>query len=148
MEITETSTGNLSGSEWREIVEPVEGSIIDAAVKNGTAKPRLKPIDRQQMMMRSIDIEKLVEADPPVRAIWEMLGQVDLRRFEEGIRAVEGHAGQATLAPKLLASLWIYGYSEGVSSAREVSRMCEYEPGCQWLTAMEVLKGSLWKTSR
>jgi hypothetical protein len=34
-------------------------------------------------------------------------------------------------------SLWIYGYSEGISSARELSRMCGYEPGCQWLTAME-----------
>jgi transposase len=137
MEITETSVSSLFGEEWLELGERVEGSIIDAGVGNGPIKPRLKPINRQQMMMRSIDIEKLVEADHPVRAIWEMLGQVDLSRFEEGIRAVEGHAGQATLAPQLLASLWIYAYSEGVSSARELSRMCEYEPGCQWLTAME-----------
>jgi len=139
MEISERSTGNLFGSACIEIAEPVEDAIIDAAIKNGPAKPRLKPIDRRQMMMRSIDIEKLVEGDHPVRAIWEMLGQVDLSRFEEGIRAVEGHAGQATLAPQLLASLWIYAYSEGVSSARELSRMCEYEPGCQWLTAMEAM---------
>src|SRR5437867_13062127 len=102
LEITETSTGNLLGSEWTEIVEPVEGSIIDAAVKNGPARPRLKPIDRQQMMMRSIDIEKLVEADHPVRAIWEMLGQVDLRRFEEGIRAVEGHAGPSDTGSEII----------------------------------------------
>jgi len=137
MEITETSVDNLFGKEWPEIAELVEASIMDSAVKNGRVKPRLKPINRQQMIMRSIDIEKLVEADHPVRAIWEMLRQVDLSRFEESIRAVEGRAGQATLAPQLLASLWIYAYSEGVSSARELSRMCEYEPGCQWLAAME-----------
>ena len=34
-------------------------------------------------------------------------------------------------------ALWIYGYSEGVSSARELSRMCEYDPACQWLTGMQ-----------
>src|SRR5438132_4117510 len=139
MEITETSVDNLFGKEWPEIAERVEASIMDSAVKNGRVKPRLKPINREQMIMRSIDIEKLVEADHPVRAIWEMLRQVDLSRFEESIRAVEGRAGQATLAPQLLASLWIYGYSEGVSAARELSRMCEYEPGCQWLTAMEAV---------
>src|SRR5438477_7331015 len=137
MEITETSVDNLFGKEWPEIAELVEASIMDSAVKNGRVKPRLKPINRQQMIMRSIDIEKLVEADHPVRAIWEMLRQVDLSRFEESIRAVEGRAGQATLAPQLLASLWIYAYSEGVSSARELSRMCEYEPGCQWLSGMQ-----------
>src|SRR5882762_6694014 len=49
MEITETSSGNLFGSEWTEIAEPGEASIIDAGVKNEPAKPRLKPIDRRQM---------------------------------------------------------------------------------------------------
>jgi transposase len=100
------------------------------------AKARLKPIDRRQMVMRTIDMEKLVEADHPVRAIWEMLGQVDLDPFMRRVRAVEGRPGQATVDPRLLASLWIYAYSEGISSARELSRMCEYEPGCQWLTGM------------
>jgi hypothetical protein len=93
MEISETSVGNLFGEEWLEIAERAGGSIIKGAVENGPVRPRLKPINRQQMMMRSIDIEKLVEADHAVRAIWEMLGQVDLSRFEQGFRAVEGHAG-------------------------------------------------------
>ena len=105
-------------------------------VEQAKAKPRFKPINRDQLIMRTIDIERLVEADHPVRAIWEMLGQMDLSEFDERIRAVEGRAGQATLSPRLLASLWIYGYSEGISSARELARLCEYEPGCQWLTAM------------
>lgn len=110
-----------------------------AASKPVMAKPRLKPINRQQLLMRSIDVEKLIESDHPARAIWEMLGQVDLSRFEDRILAVEGRAGQAAVSPRLLAALWIYSYSEGVSSARELSRMCEYEPACQWLTGMETI---------
>jgi nucleotidyltransferase/DNA polymerase involved in DNA repair len=34
-------------------------------------------------------------------------------------------------------ALWIYAYSEGINSAREIARVCIYEPGFQWLTGME-----------
>ena len=68
-----------------------------------------------------------------------MVNQLDLKRLEEKIQAVEGRAGQSSLDPRLLMSLWIYGYSEGISSARELSRMCGYEPGCQWLTGMQTV---------
>ncbi|MEK7404499.1 MAG: transposase [Acidobacteriota bacterium] len=65
------------------------------------------------------------------------MGQLDLSRFYAGIGAVEGVAGQATLHPRLLISVWICAYSEGISSAREVSRRCDYQPALQWLTGME-----------
>ena len=39
--------------------------------------------------------------------------------------------------PRLLISLWIYAYSKGVSAAREISRLSEYDPAYQWLTGME-----------
>jgi len=98
---------------------------------------RLKPIDRSQSFWGAIDIEKLIEEDHPARGIWAMVNQLDMTRLEQKIKAVEGRAGQSSLDPRLLMALWIYGYSEGVSSARELSRMCEYEPGCQWLTGMQ-----------
>src|SRR5262245_51377786 len=120
-----------------EELRRAEAAREEEPLEQGRRVPRFKAINRQQMMMRSVDVEKLVESDHPVRAIWEILGQLDLSGFEERIRAVEGRAGQATLSPRLLASLWIYAYSEGVSSARELSRMCEDDAGCQWLTGME-----------
>ena len=100
------------------------------------ARVRVKPINRKQMLLRSIDVEKLVEEGHAVRAIWEMVGQLDLSAIYERIEAVEGKAGRSAHDPRLLMSLWIYAYSEGVSSAREVSRLCEYHPGYQWLTGM------------
>jgi len=101
--------------------------------------PRLKPVVRNQLTMRICDVEKLIEGEHPARAIWELVGRLDMSNFEKDIRAVEGHAGQSRLDPRLLTALWIYGNSQGVGSARELSRMCEYEPGCQWLTGMEVV---------
>lgn len=98
---------------------------------------RVKPIDRSQSFWGAIDIEKLIERDHPARGIWAMVSRLDLSQIEEKIKAVEGRAGQNTLDPRLLMALWIYAYSEGIGSARQLSRMCEYEPGCQWLTGMQ-----------
>ena len=36
-------------------------------------------------------------------------------------------------------SLWIWAYSQGVSSAREIERRCGYHPAYQWLTGMRVI---------
>ena len=47
--------------------------------------------------------------------------------------------GRPAYDPQLLISVWIYAYSEGVSSAREVARRCEYHPAYQWLTGCEVV---------
>jgi transposase len=114
----------------------VEEEMEPCAPKPEPTK-RLKPIDRSQCFWGAIDIEKLIEKDHPARGIWAMVNQLDLTRLEEKIKAVEGRAGQSSLDPRLLMSLWIYAYSEGISAARELSRMCEYEPGCQWLTGMQ-----------
>lgn len=99
-------------------------------------KPRLKTVNRNQLLMRTVDVEKLIAEDHPARGIWAMVEQLDMRPFETSIKAVEGHAGQNTLDRRVLAAVWIYANSEAVSSARELSRMCEYEPGCQWITGM------------
>jgi len=40
---------------------------------------------------------------------------------------LEGSAGREHTDPQLLISLWLYAYSRGISSARELARQCEYE---------------------
>jgi transposase len=100
-------------------------------------QPRLEPVNRQQMVWRTIDVERLIEEDHPARAIWELVGKLDLSSFRQAIGAVEGRAGRPALDPPLLISLWIYAYSEGVGSAREIARLCEYHPAYQWLTGLE-----------
>jgi transposase len=98
---------------------------------------RLKLVNREQMVLRPMDVERLVEEDHEVRAIWEFVGCLDLSRYYEDIEVVEGEAGRSASDPRLLISLWIYAYSKGVSAAREISRLSEYDPAYQWLTGME-----------
>jgi len=127
-----SETANLLGEslEKYRIEEPLED------LKPTPAAKRLKRIDRSQVCWGAIDIEKLIEPDHPARGIWAMVMRLDLTELEDKIRSVEGRAGQSSYDPRMLMALWIYSYSEGIGSARELSRMCEYEPGCQWLTAM------------
>lgn len=100
-------------------------------------QPRLKKIERKQTFLRVVDIDRLVEDDHEVRALWEILGRMNMSRYYEYIRAVDGVAGREPVNPQLLISLWIYAYSQGVSSAREISRLCKYHPAYQWLCGME-----------
>ena len=130
-----------SGSRPAMMWEEAQPEANPAPVARGPEErpPRLKQVNRNQLLLRTVDVEKLVEPDHLVRAIWELVGRLDLSRFHQGIHAVEGIAGRPAFDPHLLISLWIYAYSEGVSSAREVERRCPYHPAYQWLTGMEVV---------
>jgi transposase len=103
------------------------------------APARFQAINRAQMVFRPVDVEQLLEPDHLARAIWEMTGRLDLRAYTTEVRAVEGRAGRAAIDPRLQIALWIYAYSEKVSSAREMERRCSYHPAYQWLTGCEVI---------
>jgi transposase len=111
------------------------------ALSKGEQPPRVRrrEINRQQLLLRPVEVEKLVEEGHPVRAIWELVGGLNLEPFYADIEAVEGVAGRPVWDPQLLISLWIYAYKEGVNSAREIARLCEYHPAYQWLTGLEVV---------
>ena len=100
---------------------------------------RVKAVERSQAVWRAVHVEDLIEADHPARAIWSLSGQLDLKGFYAPIEAVEGTAGRTPWDPRLLVSLWIYAYSRGISSAREIGRRCAYEPAFQWLCGLEVI---------
>lgn len=110
-----------------------------SAEEDAGKRPRLKAIDRKQMCLCPIDVENLIDQDHPARLIWEFIGQLDLSQFHQEIRAFEGEAGRSALDPQLLISLWIYGYSQGIGTAREISRLCDYHPAFQWLTGMQAV---------
>lgn len=99
--------------------------------------PRFRSIDRSQLLWKAVDVEELIPQDHAARALWEFTGKLDLGLFCKTVRCVEGHAGQPALDPRLLISLWLYAYSRGMGSAREVARQCGYEPGLQWLCGLD-----------
>jgi hypothetical protein len=72
----------------------------------------LQPVNRNQLLWHAVDVEKLVGPDHLVRAIWELVGQLDLGGYTAAVKSVEGVAGRPPYDPRLLISLWIYAYSQ------------------------------------
>jgi transposase len=87
--------------------------------------------------MRIVDLEELIGQEHKARAIWDLSGKLNLAEFEKQTQSIEGEVGRSAWSPRLLVSLWLYGYSEGITSARELARLMEFEPGLQWLTGLK-----------
>ncbi|HEY6266335.1 MAG TPA: transposase [Candidatus Acidoferrum sp.] len=88
------------------------------------------------MSWRAVDVEKLIGEDHPARAIGALVGRLNLTPFYQAIESSAEEGGRPAFDPQLLISLWVYAYSQGIGSAREVARRCEYDPAFQWLTGL------------
>jgi transposase len=105
--------------------------------ENTTSKqPLIRYVNRQQMSWRAVDVEHLIGEDHPARAIWALVGRLNLTPFYQAIESSAEEGGRPAFDPQLLISLWVYAYSQGIGSAREVARRCEYDPAFQWLTGL------------
>src|SRR5438477_1490576 len=100
-------------------------------------QPLIRYVNRQQMSWRAVDVERLIGEDHPARAIWTLVGRLDLTPFYRGIESSVEEGGRPAFDPQLLISLWVYAYSQGIGSAREVARRCEFDPAFQWLTGLD-----------
>jgi transposase len=108
-------------------------------VEPNNLAPRFETIDRQQVVLEPLDVEQLIPEGHAARSIWEILGRLELSRFLGSVKSVEGHAGRNLWQPRLLIAMWIYAYSRGISSAREIERQCRHEPALRWLTGLKVV---------
>lgn len=94
---------------------------------------RIRPVERTQQFMEITDLEGMIEADDPVRAIWAFVERLDLTGYYAKIKSKLGQAGSPSYDPRVEIALWIYAYSQGVSSAREVERLCREKRSWRWL---------------
>lgn len=135
----ESEQGILPGFGSRGQSSSAQESVTNKAEETGGGKPRYETINREQLCWRAVDVERLIGEEHAARAIWEFVGRLDMSGYREEVRAVEGKAGRPGWEPRLLISLWVYAYSEGMGSARAIEQQCEWEPGYQWLTGARVV---------
>jgi transposase len=102
-------------------------------VSASAGRPRLREPDRRQIALRSMDLDATIAADHPARTIWAYVERLDLRALEDRVRAREGVAGHPPIAPRLMLALWLYATSQGVGSARALTRLCDSDDAYRWL---------------
>ena len=96
-------------------------------------QPRMEKPDRQQMRIYLAALDDLLPGDHRVRLVWELVQTYDLEPLYARIKSVEGSAGRPAIEPRVLVAIWLYATLEGVSSARELARLCEEHLAYQWL---------------
>lgn len=112
-----------------EFVPPTAGDPEPAAV----GKPRLRVAERRQIVFQPGPLDDLISEDHVARWIWVYVCGLDLSPLLCQIKAVEGSEGRAMTDPRILMALWLYATVEGVSSAREVARLCECHAAYRWI---------------
>jgi transposase len=96
-------------------------------------KVRVVEVNRAQTRLVTLDLESSLPADHQARAVWSFVERLDLGEFYARIRSREGKAGRPATDPQIFLALWIYATLDGVGSAREIERLCDYHLAYQWI---------------
>jgi transposase len=71
--------------------------------------------------------------------LWQITGELNVRQFYAPIKSLADGPGRSCFDPRLLICVWLYGYSRGIGSARELARQIEIDPALQWLTGLDTI---------
>jgi transposase len=85
------------------------------------------------MEWRPMALDQLLPSDHRARVVWRCVDSLDLLPLYQSIHAVEGKAGRDAVDPKILMTLWMLATIEGVSSARQLARLCERDLAYMWI---------------
>ena len=96
-------------------------------------RARLRVPKRDEVRLEAVDLDALIGEAHGARLIWAYVERLDFADFEAKVRSREGLPGMPQTSPRLLLALWLYATSEGVGSAREMERLCGYDPAYRWL---------------
>jgi len=98
------------------------------------SSPKIKYACRDQIEMHVGSLDQLLPPDHPVREVWAYVEKMNIDGLLRRIRSVKGEAGAPAFDPRTLICLWLYATIGGVSSARELSRLCEVHLVYRWIT--------------
>jgi transposase len=94
---------------------------------------RVKRPQRQQIEWRPVALDQCLPSDHQARVVWQYVDALDLSSLYEKIKAVAGAVGRDAVDPKILLSLWMFATLEGISSARQIARLCERDLAYLWI---------------
>ena len=98
-----------------------------------TRPVRVLQPNRKQMEFRASDLESLLPEGHRARIVWGYVERQNLAGLYAGIKALEGGAGRAAIAPEILFALWLYATLEGVGSARAIVRHTQEHDAYRWI---------------
>ena len=84
---------------------PLPPADVSPAEQASLAIPRVQRPNRDQLELRSVDLEGLLPADHRARLVWAFVEGLDLAPWYAAIRAVEDGADRPAIDPAILTAL-------------------------------------------
>lgn len=106
---------------------PAAGALVEAEA------PRLRKPDRKQVLLRPCSLEELLAPDHEFRTLWSVVEKLNLSGFYQPLRCRGSAPGRGATDPQLLVGLWLAAATGGVSSARELERLCVEDDPFKWM---------------
>ena len=88
-------------------------------------KKSIRYANKDQIEFTVARLDDLIPKDHRVRDVWAYTSQLDLSCFHEDIKILEGCPGPPKADPQILLTLWLYATLEGITSGRQLARLCQ-----------------------
>jgi transposase len=112
----------------------VEMEVAAVQVQPAEAEPpRLRKPDRGQVLLRPCSLEELLSPEHEFRTLWSVVEKLDLTEFYKPLCCRGSSPGRAATDPRLLVGLWLGAATRGISSARELERLCVEDDPFKWM---------------
>src|ERR1700735_1450965 len=96
-------------------------------------RPRLPRPHHDQITRAPGPRDPMLPADHPARLVDAFVARLDLGPLRDAIKSREGTPGHPAVDPAVLVTLWLYATVDGIGSARELARLCEFSLPYQWI---------------
>ncbi len=98
----------------------------------------LRPVSRDQGWLLPPTLEELLHQDHPARFIAAFVEGLDRARWVEMEIDLDGDPlGAPAYHPRLLLSVWLYGFMTGIRSCRKLETACRDQISFLWLTGWQ-----------
>lgn len=97
-----------------------------------------RPINREQSWLLPPTLDELLSQDHPARFIAEVVDGLDRETWAEMEIDLDGEPlGAPAYHPRVLLSVWLYGFMTGVRSSRKLEAACRDQISFLWLTGWQ-----------
>src|SRR3954454_23127759 len=94
---------------------------------------RLRRANREQVVPVPAKLDGLLPEAHLARLVWAAVERLDVSAFAADLVVEEGGPGRGGADPRGLGGLWLYATGQGVTSARELDRLCTEHLAYVWL---------------
>ena len=94
---------------------------------------RISEPSRHQVEMNMCALDDLLPKEHKARLIWAFVQQMDTNACFRKIKSTLNAPGRPATNPEVLFALWLLAITDGITSGRQVTELCELHNAYKWL---------------